>query len=173
MIYIAQYDGVSPFSCLEKWFNWTLAEFPSSHTAIYNDSIHAGHRVCFEATPKPFSVRPGVNWEASLSVNHTPGTKVFLFRLVNPLSIVEENRLISFCDSQCGKGYDYSGLINFVTRPSGTIDFMQRWFCSELTFQAFLEAGRELLARVPAYKVSPTMILLSSELILDRILYTE
>lgn len=57
---------------------------------------------------------------------------------------------------QIGKKYDFGGVARFVTRWRKPKD--DKWFCSELVYQAVLEAGLPLLARVSASQVSPTVL---------------
>jgi uncharacterized protein YycO len=62
-----------------------------------------------------------------------------------------------FLNSQLGKGYDYWGILRFLTRRDRNNP--EKWFCSELVVAALWQAGIELFAPfVPAYKVSPELI---------------
>lgn len=57
---------------------------------------------------------------------------------------------------QIGKKYDFSGVFRFVTRWRKEQD--DKWFCSELVFAALKYAGVNLLERVQASQVSPTVL---------------
>lgn len=70
---------------------------------------------------------------------------------------------IDFAAQQIGKGYDYKGVIRFLSRQSLKLD--SRWFCSELVFAALERAGVAVLSRVDASEVSPAMLSLSPLLI--------
>jgi uncharacterized protein YycO len=67
--------------------------------------------------------------------------------------------ITDFLKSQIGKGYDYWNIVGFVTHATkeGRKGY-DRWFCSELVFAAFQKAGINLLERVEAWKVSPTIL---------------
>jgi len=47
-------------------------------------------------------------------------------------------------------------VFRFVTRWRKEQD--EKWFCSELVFQAFKEAGVDLLERIECSQVSPTVL---------------
>lgn len=72
---------------------------------------------------------------------------------------------IDFACKQRGKGYDYLGVVRFLTRRDR--DNPERWFCSELVFASFLAAGVPLLARIKAHEVSPGL-LSNSPLLVQR-----
>lgn len=67
--------------------------------------------------------------------------------------------VIDFLHKQIGKGYDYWNILGFVfhTTHEGRIS-TGRWFCSELVFATFKKANINLLERVEAWKVSPTIL---------------
>lgn len=66
---------------------------------------------------------------------------------------------IEFARLQIGRGYDYLGVIRFISRRSMPAN--GRWFCSELVFMALRVAGVDLLARIEAGEVSPGVLALS------------
>lgn len=70
-----------------------------------------------------------------------------------------EEYTLAFLESQLGKPYDYLGVMRFLPRWKEGI-FSERWFCSEL----FYIAVPGLLERVPAVKVSPSMLSYSPRL---------
>lgn len=63
---------------------------------------------------------------------------------------------VEFLDKQLGKKYDFGGVLRFVTRWRKEKD--DKWFCSELVFQAVKEAGVDLLSRIQCSQVSPTVL---------------
>jgi len=72
----------------------------------------------------------------------------------------EEDEIIcDFLIRQMGKGYDFWNIIGFVLYSSkeGRKGY-DRWFCSELVVAAFRQAGINLLTRVDAWKISPTIL---------------
>ena len=67
--------------------------------------------------------------------------------------------IVDFLNKQIGKGYDYWNIFGFVLHTTHEGRTSQgKWFCSELVFAAFQEAGINLLARVEAWMVSPTIL---------------
>lgn len=76
-----------------------------------------------------------------------------------PTTGIQDEIIKKFLTDQLGKGYDYWSVIGFVVYSSkeGRKSY-GRWFCSELVFAAFQKAGINLLERVDAWKVSPTII---------------
>jgi len=65
----------------------------------------------------------------------------------------EGRQIYRFVYSQLGKGYDYWGCLRFISRRR--LPENDKWFCSELVFEAFLQAGVSLLNRIDSYQVSP------------------
>lgn len=68
----------------------------------------------------------------------------------------QEFDVYSFLMSQAGCGYDYLGVLRFVSRRRNTTN--SEWFCSELVYAAFLSAGIQLLARSEPWEVSPGLL---------------
>ncbi|HRQ87224.1 MAG TPA: hypothetical protein PLA50_00380 [Bacteroidia bacterium] len=75
----------------------------------------------------------------------------------------EWRQAFDFALAQVGQGYDYRGVLRFVSRRETPEN--GRWFCSELVFAAIQHAGVDLLSRVPAANVSPGMLALSPLLV--------
>lgn len=65
-------------------------------------------------------------------------------------------KAVEWAESQIGKKYDFGGVLRFVTRWRKQQD--DKWFCSELVFQALKEAGVDLLERINCSQVSPTVL---------------
>lgn len=63
------------------------------------------------------------------------------------------DQAVDFARTQLGKKYAYLDIVRFITRTKG--NEQNSWFCSELVFAAFQKAGIDLLARIPAWEVSP------------------
>lgn len=55
-----------------------------------------------------------------------------------------------------GCKYDYWGVARFISRRSAKEN--NKWFCSELVFEAFNECHFPLLVNIPAWKVYPGML---------------
>ena len=97
---------------------------------------------------------------------HKP-SKVRLRRRLSDLSNVEAfdvegmtveqwQASVEWLQAQIGKNYDFGGVLRFLTRWRKPQD--DAWFCSELVFQAVKEGGVDLLDRVQASQVSPTVL---------------
>lgn len=86
---------------------------------------------------------------------------------VSPYQIED---ITSFLISQIGKKYDYASALGFAffTNKEDR-ESRNRWFCSELVFTAFSKSGIELLKRIPAWKVSPSMIAYSNLITVEYI----
>ena len=84
-------------------------------------------------------------------------SKVYVFEVQTTPE--QDKIIIDFLNKQIGKGYDYWNIFGFVlyTTHEGRISY-GRWFCSELVFAAFQEAGINLLERIDAWMVSPTIL---------------
>lgn len=68
-------------------------------------------------------------------------------------------RALTFAHYEIGAGYDYLGVIRFVSRRR--LPLNERWFCSELVFASLKFGGVRLLERTEAAEVSPGMLALS------------
>lgn len=66
--------------------------------------------------------------------------------------------MLAFLDAQVGKGYDWTMVARFVTRRQESRASSDRWFCSELAFAAFQQAGVTLLRATEPWEVSPGML---------------
>lgn len=83
---------------------------------------------------------------------------------VPALSYGQGLALRDFLRAQCGKRYDYLGVIRFVSRrPMPASSFDRRWFCSELIADAFAQVGLPLL-NAPGWKISPETLSYSPKL---------
>jgi hypothetical protein len=141
MIGVALYRGVSPLSRLIRWQTCSVY----SHAAL----IDLGTNQVWEAW-----ARVGVQGPHGAGDYHTPGTQVDVFKIVPDLTPTEETRLRRYAEQQMGRGYDYLGVLRFISRRS-THDPRAKLFCSEYVDQAFYQAGRPLLFRVNSDRVAP------------------
>jgi uncharacterized protein YycO len=67
-------------------------------------------------------------------------------------------QLSGFLLSQCGLGYDYAGVLRFLSRSSDASQERKRWFCSELVVAAFEYAGAILFRDSHPWEISPGML---------------
>ena len=162
---IANYQGKSWISRVVRWVTRSVY----SHTAFVFDEM--SERAALELAkagvdlPKLQFIHPGAVCEAwasglrnvaSLSSQHTPGTVVDIFSLVQPLSLTEEMTLVKAIHDDIGDAYDFKNVLRFVTRRPGSPD--GDWFCSEWVFQRFLDVNRAFLLRTAAWEVPPGWI---------------
>lgn len=102
---------------------------------------------------------------------HKPGTEIEVYQVLGETA-EQRTAVEEFLRRQIGKKYDWLGLFGFITRR----DFAQnqdKWFCSELVFAAYEEARRPLLKRIPAWRVMPRDLVLSTELVLVNELWAK
>jgi uncharacterized protein YycO len=97
----------------------------------------------------------GVRWLAALE----PSKDVDLFRV--ELKREQYLAIRNFAFGQLGKPYDYTMVLRFISRRQASRAQSGKWFCSELVFAAFKEAGINLLERVEPWAVSPGLLALS------------
>lgn len=64
----------------------------------------------------------------------------------------------AFLLDQVGKKYDWTMVARFITRRQAARDESGKWFCSELVFAAFQQAGVELLRDTQPWEVSPGLL---------------
>lgn len=119
-----------------------------SHVALRFD----GGELCVEAWPG-IGVR---QWRGPLR----PGAECCR---VPWMFSTECERAKQFALGEAGSGYDWRGVLSFVTR--GRSASPTRWFCSELVFAAHERAGTRLLRGVRASEVSPETLSLSTYLV--------
>ncbi|NQT94309.1 MAG: hypothetical protein HQ559_16235 [Lentisphaerae bacterium] len=98
--------------------------------------------------------------------DHSPDTRVDLFDV--GLTQGELDGLHEFLHEQEGKGYDFRGILHFVSRRPERPSDQDRWFCSEVVFAGFVHIHKPLLLRVPAWKVYPGMLIYSPLLVYVR-----
>src|SRR4030042_32488 len=65
----------------------------------------------------------------------------------------ERNNVVKFCFQQIGKPYDFVGLGSFLLYKEMQND--SKWFCSELVYVAYKQAGIRLQRRVKQDFISP------------------
>jgi len=145
MIVIALYKGVSPLSRMIRFRTWSAY----SHASIHIPGVGE-----FESW-----IPNGVRCTPDLGAGHISGTPVDVFHL-KWCSPTQEGKMLHFLQAQVGKKYDYRGVLGFLSRRDRAQN-QDKWFCSELVFAACQAAGIDLLARIPAHRVSPDLLTLS------------
>ncbi|MEW4983088.1 MAG: hypothetical protein AB1Y26_07635 [Cycloclasticus sp.] len=108
-----------------------------------------------------------VRWIDNLSDGHTEGTEVDIFEINGQ---VDEAAGLKFALKQVGMPYGHMKIIRFMTYTNRGNPF--NWICSEIALALVRTAGVSLLARVEAYKVSPSMLSWSPYLIFSETITT-
>lgn len=136
-VMVGAYRGTSLISRLIRWRTWS----DYSHVSLIRvtgEVIEAWHR-------------GGVQARACWDEAHTPGTVIELYAV--EASLEAQERAWAFAEAQVGRGYDWRGILGFLTRSDGQRPRL--WFCSELVASAFDSAGVPLLGRMPPHRMSP------------------
>ena len=160
-VFIGASKGISFTSKLIKW--WQFG-FPYTHVFyIIDENPFSSNPEVIEAWHQPILKGGGV-YQCKLSKNHTEGTVFSVFSV--EVSYDQKQKIEKFLKEQVGKKYDFLGLLGFPLRQK-KIGKNNKWFCSELVFQAFLMAGVELLRYTNPQEVSPRLLLKSTRLIFE------
>jgi uncharacterized protein YycO len=101
------------------------------------------------------------NWLIESGVEHGVRQREFVydpaihdvFNVLPPPFGGEADSILRFAERQAGKKYDFWGCLRFISRRR--LPENDKWFCSELVFEAFAQAGYRLLNNVESYQVSP------------------
>jgi len=150
--YILASKGLSLTSQIIKWFQFG---FPYTHIAYV---VNYGSDDFIEHDPVVIEA-----WWPEVRIGrfsevHTPGTPFTVFRV--PVTLKEKVKIEDFLMRQIGRKYDVIGLLAFLTRLK-RVAKNNYWFCSELTFAAFKNAGVELLKFTEPQEVTPALFLKS------------
>lgn len=88
-------------------------------------------------------------------LQHEPGTVIDLFDFVKPLTVAERKTIEDFLAAQEGKGYDYAGILGFVSimRLLGCHNNDKSLFCFE-SIGLGCAAAQRPVSNKPAYKLS-------------------
>jgi len=146
--YVLASKGISLTSRLIRWWQWG---FPYTHIAYCLDLSDPNDPYVMEAWWN--GVRKG--WFSEV---HTPGTEFAVFSV--EVSKSQKTQVERFLHSQIGRKYDWLGILGFPLR-NWKLESKNRWFCSELIFAAFKQAGVELLKNTHPSEVSPRLFLKS------------
>lgn len=88
---------------------------------------------------------------------HKKGTKVDVYKYINPPSILHTCMANLWLVKQVGKPYDYMGIVHFMDRHD--INDAGKWFCSKLAMAYSEKLSCPVFnpATTPEYKVTPVM----------------
>ena len=140
--------GISLTSRLIRWWQWG---FPFTHVAFVVDLKDKNDPVVIEAWWN--GVRQG-----KFSEVHTPRTEFAIYSV--QVTEEQKEKIEEFLHRQLGKPYDWLGILGFPLR-NWKLESKNKWFCSELVFTAFKQAGVELLKNTHPSEVSPRLFLKS------------
>jgi len=146
--YVLASKGISLTSRLIRWWQWG---FPYTHIAYCLDLSDPNDPIVVEAWWN--GVRHG-----KFSEVHTPGTEFAVYSV--QVTGKQKEKIEEFLQRQLGKPYDWLGILGFPLR-SLKLERKDRWFCSELVFTAFKQAGVALLKNTHPSEVSPRLFLKS------------
>lgn len=147
-VHLIASKGISLTSRAIRFRQWG---FPYTHIALVADLADRDNPTVIEAWWN--GVRKG-----KFSEVHTPGTEFSVYSV--EVTEKQKEKIFNFAESQIGKPYDWWGILGFILfNPN--IEKKNRWFCSELVFTAFKQAGVELLKNTHPSEVSPRLFLKS------------
>jgi uncharacterized protein YycO len=144
-LYIQLHKGRSFFSRLIKW----QTRSPYSHASVWfvdHADPHGG--VVIESMEGKGVRAVPADWYGALRAEG----HIALYT-VPSLTDGQIALIRSFMEGQIGLKYDWHAVFKFVTRRAHAHD--DKWFCSELVFDAFKEAGVVLLNNTEAWAVWP------------------
>ncbi|SMO76130.1 Permuted papain-like amidase enzyme, YaeF/YiiX, C92 family [Balnearium lithotrophicum] len=147
-VHVLASKGKSITSQPIKWRQWG---FPYTHIAYCFDLSNPDDPYVIEAWWN--GVRCG-----KFSQVHTPGTEFAVYSV--EVTKEQREKIRDFLYKQIGKPYDWLGILGFILL-NPNIESKDRWFCSELVFAAFKQAGIELLKNTHPSEVSPRLFLKS------------
>jgi len=150
--YVLASKGISLTSRLIRWWQWG---FPYTHIAYCLDLSDPNDPVVVEAWWN--GVWNGVRWGKFSSV-HTSGTEFTVYSV--QVTERQKKEIEKFLQQEFRKPYDWLGILGFPLR-NWKLERKDRWFCSELVFAAFKQAGVELLKNTHPSEVSPRLFLKS------------
>jgi uncharacterized protein YycO len=104
--------------------------------------------------------------EFSTGLVANKGEAVDLFHVY--VTETQAGEIMDFCREQLGKKYDWTMVARFVTRRQESRSTTDKWFCSELVFAAFKQAGVVLLRDTQPWEVSPGLLARSPLLVLKQ-----
>ena len=146
---ILLYRGTSWISKLIKWQTFG----PYSHAAWW----------CSDGTAIEAWHKGGVQHVDSPATLHKPGTEIDVFDFRDPAAL-DVDAAEWFLREQVGDDYDFRPVLSgFLLRLRRNNP--DKWFCSELVHAAAVAGGLPLLSRVSDWKVHPTLLSYSRELV--------
>lgn len=156
MLVIQMHKGGGLFSRLIRWF--TRAEYSHVSAWFWDANDPHGGFVIEAMEGEGVRTFPADHHRAAREA----GT-INCYALRTPLTTDEQGRLHALMERELGKGYDWLGVIRFVSRRRHK-GADNKWFCSEIVAYAFEEIGRPLSNR-PSWQMTPGDVAASTELV--------
>ena len=160
-IFIGQYYGKSFFSKLIKWRTWSEISHTAAFLPALVDDIYVCSDIAIEAWGKGIT-------KGYYKDTHTPGTKIDIYSIYT--TTVGSEKFYSWLYSKIGGKYDWKAIIGFVTRSH--LESSSRWFCSELIYQAMVEAKIYPLQNIEPHQVAPGILNISPILNYEKTITT-
>lgn len=154
--YIVLYHGVSRISALIRW--QTRSEYSHAALCLYT---REGMRIVEAIEGQGVLCRQPTDADLAADWFRVRAPKL-------PVMTWPEARYqhaAAFALEQVGKGYDWTSVLRFVSRRQARREAAGVWFCSELVFAAYQQAGIELLRAVEPWEVSPGLLARSPYLV--------
>lgn len=142
---IALFRGTGPVAAAIRW--QTRGAYAHAAWILRDGSCVESH------------AKSGVDWMDHPWVQNDGLADIFE---VKDLTDAERRKIESFLVRQCGNGYDWLGVLRFLSGVNR--NNVERWFCSELVAEGCEMAGRPLL-RTDAWRISPVTLGWSTELV--------
>lgn len=139
MVYVRLYRGTGLINALIRW--QTRSHY--AHAAIQVDDM------LYEALPFKGVIR------RFLRSDDNKADTFFLDLNGGFLA----SRVKTFLDEQVGKKYDFLGVLRFLTREKERRH--NRYFCSELVYEALMQGGVMPLRCAESWKISPALLALA------------
>ncbi len=86
-----------------------------------------------------------------------------LYEISPAPSLIQVHSIQNWLNEQIGKKYDWLAVLRFLSRRRFYNN--RKFFCSELAFEAFMQAGIYLLCNTEAWEASPGLLSRSCSLI--------
>jgi len=158
-LFILAYHGKGLISKLIEWWEWGLYSHVALTTIV--DPVVFGNTFIYESSGVPIIPRNGIHSGARKGHISTfykdwnlHNTDIFEI----DVTLEQKKIILNWMEEQIKKkaGYDYFGLLAFVLREK-QLNSRNRFFCSEFIWEAFKQAGIQLL-RLRYYQITPTLL---------------
>ena len=134
--------GGNPISRTIRW----ITRGPWSHASLLRPDNMVLEAVWPRVRLLPFAV-----WVKPMKPSNF---QIFTVETTAPQS----EDVCAYALAQVGKPYDLIGDLHFLTRQGYADQPDTKWFCSELVFESFREAGIHLFARTEGWQVDPQLL---------------